>query len=62
MQEAVEQAHAVDLPGGLSPEAVTRQVFALYLDQHVQHWLMDEERAPHDAREALSALLDLPRG
>lgn len=60
--DAASRAATIDMRPDLTPEAVTRQAFALYLDQHIQHWLMDDERAPHDACEALSGLLGNRRG
>lgn len=55
--EAV-RAIAVDLHPSADADEVTRQVFALYLDQHVQHWLLDDAAAPAAAKRSLSAWLD----
>jgi hypothetical protein len=43
------------------PDSVAGQVFGLYLEQHVQHWLMGDKTAPDAARRALSGLLEARR-
>jgi AcrR family transcriptional regulator len=55
--EAV-RATTIDLRHDADAEEVTRQVFALYLEQHVQHWLLDDAGAPAAARRSLAAWLD----
>lgn len=58
VRAAVERAQAIDLDPQIDPDEVTRQVSARYLDQHVQHWLMDDQTAPDAARAAFAAYLD----
>ncbi len=47
--------------GLTDPDSVAGQVFGLYLDQHLQHWLMGDTAAPDAARRALSGLLEARR-
>jgi AcrR family transcriptional regulator len=51
---------AVQRAGLGDPEEITRLIFALYLEQHVQHWLMDDPDAPDAARQALAMRLSQP--
>lgn len=43
--------------GVADPEAIARLIVGLYLEQHVQHWLMRDAAAPDAARRALAARL-----
>ena len=43
--------------GVADPEAITQLIFGLYLEQHVQHWLMGDAAAPDAARRALAERL-----
>ena len=43
--------------GVADPEAITQLIFGLYLEQHVQHWLMGDETAPDEARRSLAERL-----
>jgi AcrR family transcriptional regulator len=49
---------AAERAGSGDPEDITRMIFALYLEQHVQHWLMGDRDAPRAARETLRARLE----
>lgn len=51
---------AAERAGVDDPEAVTRLIFALYLEQHVQHWLMGDTGAPDAARRTLARQLSQP--
>lgn len=51
---------ATERAGVAHPEEVTRLIFALYLEQHVQHWLMGDTDAPDAARRTLALRLSQP--
>jgi AcrR family transcriptional regulator len=48
---------AAERAGVADPEAVAQAIFGLYLEQHVQHWLMGDKTAPDAARRALAERL-----
>ncbi len=48
---------AAERAGVADPEDITRLIFALYLEQHVQHWLMGDTAAPDAARRTLALRL-----